>query len=165
MVDYDNVIDKLGLNRDLVFQFFGIFSRLEYSLKRCLKFRKKDIAEANWDVYANSLQGKFATVQDSEFKNAVAFLVDAPPRKQVVSDRNLDWKDTNCGEGERDENYVLRLVKYVRNNLFHGGKYPDPSGPVEDVGRNSELIKASIVILLYCLQLSPEVQHYFEETP
>ena len=71
------------------------------------------------------------------------FLESEPPRRQAVSGHDIDWKDTSIGNGEQHENYVLRLVRIVRNNLFHGGKYPIPVGPMEDVGRNRELLNAS----------------------
>ncbi|MCA9469783.1 MAG: hypothetical protein KC643_30660 [Nitrospira sp.] len=166
MSDLDEVINALVLDRDLVLRFFGAFSRFEYSLKRSgfLVAGSNDQAQANWDSYANSLHGKFQVVQDSEFKSAVELLLNRPPKKQVVSNGHLDWRGTPRGNGERDENYILRLVKIVRNNLFHGGKYPDPPGPVEDIGRDLQLIKASIVVLICCLQLSDNVRAVFEDT-
>lgn len=47
--------------------------------------------------------------------------------------------------GISDEQYVIELLKTVRNNLFHGGKYPD--GPVEEIARNREILRASLVVL------------------
>lgn len=90
--------------------------------------------------------------------------MDAPPRKQILSGSSLDWKATVARTGEQYESYVLRLVRIVRNNLFHGGKYPAPVGPLEEVGRNSLLLEASITVLKQCLRLSPELRAVFEET-
>ena len=46
---------------------------------------------------------------------------------------------------------VLDLIRRVRNNLFHGGKFNDAhSGP----GRNELLLRHSLAILHRCLELS-----------
>jgi hypothetical protein len=65
---------------------------------------------------------------------------------------------------ESDERYLLRLVRDVRNNLFHGGKYPAPTGPVDgEVLRNSKLLKACLTILDRCQSLHADVSRVFEE--
>lgn len=164
MDESEKVFDTLVGDRNLVLRFFATFSRFEYSLKRAGFLKLSQKAEPNWDEYANSLRGSFLEVQDPAFRKAVNFLLNQPPMTQVVSGTNLDWGNTNLGSGEQHENYILRLVKTVRNNLFHGGKYPNPTGPVVDVGRDQELLEASIAVLKQCLQLSPKVRAVFEET-
>ena len=67
------------------------------------------------------------------------------------------------GQGEHREGYVLRLVRVVRNNLFHGGKYPIPIEPLEDMARNEVLLNPSIVVLRNCLSISDPVRAAFEE--
>jgi hypothetical protein len=157
------IIDALVLDRDLVLRFFAVYSRFEYSLKRSgfLKTGKK--AEPNWDTYANSLRGCFGEVQDQAFRDAVEFLMKEPPKTQIVRGSNLDWKDTVQGDGEYHERFVLRLVSTVRNNLFHGGKYPVPVGSMDDVARNRRLFEAGITVLTQCLELNAQVRSTFEE--
>lgn len=164
MPEPEAVIDALAIDRTLALRFFATFSRFEYALKRTGYLKPGDKAEPNWDAYANSLRGRFPGIQDSLFRKAVEFLLKAPPKSQVVSGKDIDWQDTRLGNGEQHENYVLRLVRIVRNNLFHGGKYPTPTGPMEDVGRNKLLLESSISILKQCLELSPDVRAAFEET-
>jgi hypothetical protein len=154
------LIDSLHLDRELVLEFFTFFSRFEYSLKRS-GFRKKDKAEPNWDCYANSLRGLFGQVKDQAFREAVAFLLKEPPKTQVISGDDLDWSDTLPGDGQHHERYVLRLVSTVRNNLFHGGKYP--VGPIDDVARNQNLLRAAITVLDQCLELSERVRAVFRD--
>jgi hypothetical protein len=163
MVDPGKIIDALVPDRDLVLRFFAVFSRFEYSLKRCGFLKAGEKAEPNWDKYANSLRGRFEGVQDEAFREAVAFLVNQPPMTQVVTGADLNWKATVQGNGEYHERFVLRLVSTVRNNLFHGGKYPLPLGPMDDVARNRRLLEASITVLMRCLELSERVQSTFEE--
>ncbi len=157
------VIDKLSADRELVFQFFAVFSRFEYSLKRSDFLKQGKKAEANWDTYANSIRGQFGGVRNQAFEDAVDFLRREPPRTQVIAGAQLDWCDTVQGPGEHDERYILRLIGTVRNNLFHGGKYPPPFGPISDVARNHQLLQAGITVLGQCLELSQSVRSKFEE--
>ncbi len=157
------VITGLVEDQELVFQFFAIFSRFEYALKRASFLKKQSRVEPHWDAYANTLRGLFRKADDGPFTAAVKYIKSQPPRKQVVHDGQLGWEDCTQGSGETEERYVLRLVVTVRNNLFHGGKYPYPIGPASDVDRNRQLLNASIIILKHCLILSPQVGAAFEE--
>ena len=161
MVEPNKLIDSLAVDREFVLQFFVYFSRFEYSLKRSGFLKSGNKAEPDWDAYANSLRGRFADVQDSVFRDAVTFLLKDPPKTQTVSGKSLDWRDTMQGDGEHHEQYLLRLVRTVRNNLFHGGKYPH--GPMYDIARNRNLLRAGIVVLGQCLELSQRVRASFEE--
>jgi len=161
MVEPNKLINSLVADRDLVLQFFAYFSRFEYSLKRSGFLKSGTKAEPNWDTYANTLRGRFTDVQDPVFRGAVTFLLKEPPKTQTVSGKSLDWRDTVRGDGEHHEQYLLRLVRTVRNNLFHGGKYP--LGPMHDVARDRDLLKAGIVVLGQCLELSKRVRASFEE--
>ena len=164
MTELNTVIDSLVGDRELVLRFFAFFSRFEYSLKRTGFLKAGDKAEPDWNTYANSLRGHFGTVKHKEFCDAVAFLLKDPPKTQIVSGTNLDWIDTVQGNGEHHERYILRLVNTVRNNLFHGGKYPVPIGSMSDVGRNRKLLEAAMSVLTQCLVLSAPVRAAFEET-
>jgi hypothetical protein len=81
----------------------------------------------------------------------------------VVAGNQLQWQPTVQGPGETDERFLLRLVGTVRNNLFHGGKYPYPFGPVPDVARNQQLLESAIAVLERCLAISPNVGSAFAE--
>jgi hypothetical protein len=56
--------------------------------------------------------------------------------------------------------HALLLVRRVRNNLFHGGKFSDEvhSGRA----RNELLLRHSLAILHRCLDLSPSVATDYE---
>jgi hypothetical protein len=49
----------------------------------------------------------------------------------------------------------------VRNNLFHGGKYPD--GPEFEVARDRKIIRAALAILDGCYELHPGIKGMIEE--
>src|SRR6266850_2583883 len=162
MVEPKIIIDALGVDRELVLEFFAYFSRFEYALKQSDFLKPGDKAKPDWKGYANSLQGRFKEVQTPKFLEAVRFLLTQPPGTQVRSRNDLGWDKTVRRNREHDEGYVLRLVRTLRNNLFHGGKYPP--GPVPDEGRNQSLLVAAIAVLGGCLDLSPGVRGAFEET-
>lgn len=163
-LDINDILDSLAADQSLVFAFFGLFSRFEFALKRSgfLLGDDKSVS-ANWDAFANSLRGKLDGIQDASYREASALLLSRPPRRQVVDGTDIKWSDSQRGSGEHIENYLLRLIRTVRNNLFHGGKYPYE--PVTDVGRDDALLKASMVVLTHCLRLSPSVTAAFEELP
>ena len=171
-------MDALGIDPKLVVDFFASFSRFEYALKRSghLKrpqpqsaaaerppsgARSSRNAEPDWDDFANSVSGKFAGVTEQSFRDAVDFFLRKPPERKIVVDDELQFEAIRRGQGESEEQYVLRLVRCVRNNLFHGGKFP--TGPVEEVARNSKLLNACLAVLESCLELSPNLKQTFCE--
>ncbi len=151
--------------RDLTFQFFAMFSRFECALKRAGFIVKgpKDVksrndARADWDRYA----ARFAEFvgEDGRISTVGSQLMSQPPRRQVVagvgseSASTLSWKDTPRNRGESDAAYVLRLVRVIRNNLFHGGKYP--LARPDDTAHQQQRLQTSIDVLKYCLLAGPK---------
>ena len=124
---------------------------------------KNNRAEPDWDEYASSLDGRFDNVDDKNFRAAVKLLRDKPPQTQIVDGKDLSWEETPVKKGEIHEEYVLRLVRLVRNNLFHGGKYPYPTGPIEEPARNEYLLEAVITILNHCLTLNDVVREAYDD--
>ncbi len=147
-------------DRKLVLAFFTVFSRFEYALKTSglvAEGRHREAAP-DWNAFATELRGRFAAVHDKRFANACAYLRGAPPRRQVLIKGRLRWEDSHPRHGEYDERYLLRLVRTVRNNLFHGSKFPYGVGPDLDALRNRRLLEAGIAVLEQCLALSPKVR-------
>lgn len=116
-----------GLDRDLVLEFFWKFSVFECALKRegFLRIGPKNGAEPDWDSFGKEVQGRFAQVAYPGFAQAVGKLKQLSPQRQVVQGNCLAWAPIVQGHDESEEAFVLRLLKTARNNLFHGGKYPD----------------------------------------
>lgn len=160
MSEFNKLIDSFVADREIVFKFFAVFSRFEYALKRTGFINNRTKAEANWDAFSNSIRGMFTNVLDENFMDAINFLQKAPPQTQIISANGLSWKDTYKGDGESNERYILRLVSTIRNNLFHGGKYP--IGPIKDTVRNHRLLVAGLTVLEHCLKLNQEVKAIFE---
>jgi hypothetical protein len=147
------------VDRDLLLEFFLSFSRFEYALKTTgfYKRRPEDsmrppAAEPDWDRFATSLRDTFQRGRDRDLENACASLLDPPPNRQVIINDAPAWETPTRGPGSEVE-FLLRMVRTVRNNLFHGGKY---SNDVHEPTKRTELLlRSSLVILRECLALSP----------
>ena len=157
------MVDDWVADRDLVFEFFAVFSRFEYALKRdgFLRTSQHGQAQPDWNKYGATLRGRFCGVRCRRFQDACKYLKTKPPKKQIVDHSSLGWQGNPKGPSESDEQYILRLVRTVRNNLFHGGKHPCPN----DTARNNKLLDVSLIVLQACLDLSPEVQNSFARRP
>jgi len=101
-------------------------------------------------------------VSSTEFKSSVIYFFTNPPMKQIVDDNNnLSWKGDPISKNQYDFKELLVLVRRVRNNLFHGGKFPN--GDVEDSERDERLIKFGMIILEECLRLDSVVEREFRK--
>lgn len=143
----------------LAFQFFKIFARFEYALKAAGFHRGNERkAEPDWDAFAKSLNGLFEQKHEDELGEAVAYMLGQPPKVQWVNAAGqLEW-------AERPEKgptacRLLRYIRRVRNNLFHGGKF---NGHWFAHERSERLIRHSLTILEVCLRESRDVKRAFD---
>ncbi len=127
--------------KSLAFDFFYKFSRFEFALKEEQDFRKandKNLTHYAWNAFINKHKNAY------EISETGKFLLDKKPKKQICDENgNLNW-ETQSFE-KMDLEAVVRNIKTVRNNLFHGGKHD--RGLWSDTDRNRELIIASTKIL------------------
>lgn len=153
--------EKLNLPRDLACEFLGTFARFEYALK-ARGFARGDDAkvEADWDTFARRIDALFNMRQDQTVAEAVEYLLLKPPKKQVLVGERIQFVDVppdgNLPRAER----VLLMVRRVRNNLFHGGKFLQ----VEDANsdRDGLLVEYALVVLLACIPLHADVSLAYE---
>lgn len=145
----------------LAVEFLAVFSRMEYALKVggfAVGDDKK--VDPNWDAFANAIDGAFMAIEDKGVVEARQFLLQSPPRKQVLEDGKVRFVDQVVEPKQRQTQQILKMVRTVRNNLFHGGKYL-PDGEKEP-GRNEKLVQASLCVLRACAVLNPGVQLHFD---
>jgi hypothetical protein len=152
-----------ALDRDLVLNFFWRFSVFECALKRegFVKAGSRDAAEPDWEHFARAITGRFAKVSVPGFSDAREQLRQLAPRRQVVRDGRLGWEPITEKDQESDESFTLRLMKTARNNLCHGGKYPD--GPIEEIARNRSILRAALTILDGCYEIHAGVRQWIEQ--
>lgn len=141
----DNQITPEGKN--LIIEFFITFSRFECALKSSIEFAKggEKKVEPNWDKFASSISENFNHTKNLKLRNAVEFILQEPPRIQILDNGELNWRHR---EFELNTPVIQKLclhIRDIRNNLFHGGKF---NGIFEiDVSRNYKLINSALIIL------------------
>ena len=146
----------LSVKPQLACEFLGVFARFEFALK-ATRFACGDTSQVNpdWDTFAGEIDTKFNLVKDEEFKEAANCLLCFPPKKQVLSGKTIKWLDSPPDPHLPRAQRVILMVRRVRNNLFHGGKFPTPDGNME---RDTALVSHSLVVLRTCLRLNHEVE-------
>lgn len=106
-------------DKELALRLFGAFAHAEYVLKQAGFLRRGiESAEADWETYADTISGRFKREKGGQFRDSWTLLVSSPPRKQVVREGRLAWKDVTRPKGLTDEAYGLLMVRRIRNNLF-----------------------------------------------
>ena len=143
---------------ELVWTFFLAFSRFEYALKRVgyINTRNGNVS-ANWQRFASVNRRRFDLNRDPELLAAYDYLISRPPKKQASVQGVLSWRDSAPIGKTPVLCWLVQTVAVVRNNLFHGGKFPWPV----DTSRNSILIRHSLVLLDAFVELDKRVKHYF----
>ncbi|MGH7986427.1 MAG: hypothetical protein ACREQX_09100 [Candidatus Binataceae bacterium] len=149
-------------------EFFVFFSRFEYALKRggFLKSARWSapqqnaknlyLASPDWKAFARCLGPAFL----NEMRNSgkMDTFLHTPPKTQVSKENRLAWKKENAIETVSD---LFLAVGRLRNNLFHGGKFPSGPLPVGNPDRDDRLIAEAMVILNMALERQAGVKRAF----
>lgn len=147
-------------DRKRVFEFFGSYSRLECGLKRYYpREGSYGVAMADWDKFANQWASDMENGTDL-FKASQSRLLDQPPARQMYQPQGEPtWGANPRRKAESDAIYLLRVVRDIRNNLFHGGKYQ--GGPMNDLVRDRDLIDAATTVIKEVASLDPKINELF----
>jgi hypothetical protein len=151
-------------DRKLAWQFFVFFSRFEYALKKDPRYLMAGAGDAkpNWDLFASNNNERFDLAASTRLAEAVDYFRARPPRKQTRDSGQLGWSKPLMHKApEPVLVWLLLCVRTVRNNLFHGGKFPRLA--VSDPSRDRTLIEHSLVILSCALRLDTAVEQTFSE--
>ena len=135
-------------------KLFHVFSRAEYALKAAGFNCGDGKAKANWDAFARKLVDLVATPQSEDLRMAVEFMLEYPPKQQMVIHGVLSWKDCRPTGKTKAESLFL-YIRRVRNNLFHGGKF---NGHWFEPERSEMLIKHSLTIIHAAIETIPTVK-------
>lgn len=154
----DKYIDAISIHKELLIEFFVVFSRFEYALKRARYCKSNNAAMPDWDRFACECK-ELKSADVLRLKEVGSYLIEFPPRQQIFIDNCLSFAPITFVDGTHLVEKLIRYVKTVRNNLFHGGKYPGEY--VEEPGRNPELLKSSIATLLCFLNTHEKLHELF----
>ena len=129
-LESDEASVKTAVDQELLLEFFLAFSRFEYALKASGLFKhhppdppRWPKAEPDWDRFAASLRDSFNASATDDLRQACDYMLDSPPNQQVICNDAVAWETPVRPDEETDIQFLLRMVRCVRNNLFHGGKY------------------------------------------
>lgn len=160
------LLEDLGSAKGQCLEFFIFFSRFEYALKSSGFLRSAgQNAEPDWREFAKAIDCAFLrkVSEQEHLTRAVDYLRNYAPKKQVVdkgthgAKPRLTWKGITVPQ---DTSGLLVLVRRVRNNLFHGGKFC--GGHLKDAARDAKLLSNSVVILEACLATCSSVKKCFD---
>lgn len=153
----------------LAFEFFILFSRFEYALKKTgvVRFCKgvtvckgSEVKRAtpNWESFAKYIQIPFSEIECEELKVSTSYIFENPPQIQTCDTGWKDFKESLNAENQ-SVHWLIEAIKQVRNNLFHGGKYPLQL--IDESSRDKVLLEHSMTILRACLNCDNEVKAIF----
>lgn len=135
-------MNKLDL---LAFRFFKLFARYESRLKEFGFFHVRpngEIAVA-WDRFANERIGTGYWEQLGNAREAADFILQAPPKKQVVNTQGrIDWAEVD--PTDKSVQALFSHLRRMRNNLFHGAKFGDDW---VDPVRSTALLSSGLQVL------------------
>lgn len=153
------LVDALKIDKDLVLEFVFYFSRFEYALKR-ERYLKNDngAAEPDWDKFfrdnADLIDSLCSSLAEAKY------IIEHPPKKQITTNGALGWVVREFST-ERNYSRLCIGIRAARNNLFHGGKFPE--GPIADVARNEKLIRAALNVLKELSSNIQEIKRHFDD--
>ena len=145
-----------GVDASLVIRFFHYFSRFEHALKT-LGFKRTDrrgyLVGADWDDFVDKHNIPYPS-GSAKLDTSIDMLCSSPVKRQKS---DLTWEKP-APLTVSFEN-ALKQVPYIRNNLFHGGKYFKP-----EKKRDDALILSAIYLIQVCLDGFPDVLREFNNT-
>lgn len=148
------------MTNNIVDQFIYSFSRAEFALKASCFLKNTEEAQADWDAFIRNIKDRFNENKTEELKQAIEYIKNNPPKKQVVENNQLDWKQTN-NDGMHLAQFLNIMLRRIRNNLFHGGKLH--TGFTEDISRDLRLIESANVIIKEMIMLNEEVNRHYNQ--
>ncbi len=147
-----------------MFDFLMIFSRFEYALKASgFIFGNENRVIVDWNKFVTLIKDKFDENKNKndQLSKAVDYIIENPPKVQIVKNKELDWKKRNFNSDLLEINKLCYSIKGIRNNFFHGSKLNSKyqiNNP-----RNYDLLKNAIIIMEAWLDLNDTVRRNFLE--
>jgi hypothetical protein len=135
--------DIAGVLSNRAFEFFYWYSRFEFALKenRYLKTHLVGAkAEPGWDEFVAKWRKVYVTSPEAQR------LAELNPETQTVGTGDqIEWTRVDLSGCTSPLEATVRLIKIVRNNLFHGGKHGHKTW--DNPARAQELIDLCIAAL------------------
>lgn len=127
--------------------FLLVFSRFEFALKAIgYADNQGTFLVVKWRKFADDNNCAFDPSQNDTADYLP--LITSPPSRQTKVGDTLRWEGEPArNPPDADLRWLLEMVYRVRNNLFHGGKWP------REEPRDKDLIEASMWMIAKCIEL------------
>lgn len=145
----------------LVYRFFVVFSRFEYALKRAgYRIGNGDGVKPDWTKFASEYIAICIPSADPKMRDVAAYFSLNPPRRLIHDDNGkMAWSEPQKRTNEPELIWLLEKVRNVRNNLFHGGKYPYNSN-IDEPARDSTLLEHTLTIIEASCKFNKDVNRF-----
>lgn len=151
-----SAVARLSVPPALALDFLAMFSRFEYALK-VTKFRQPQNGEAkaDWKTFAEAVSQTFNPNSSPRIDAAFRYLINHPPNYLRNREKTISWTAMEpTGTSEADT--ILWIIRQVRNNLFHGGKFAQDWNA--SPARDTRLICTSIILMEELISLDRQVE-------
>jgi hypothetical protein len=167
MRDFTILLQQLQAETALVMNFFAGFSRFEFALVNGgFPGNNPHHATADWHNFSIQMEQHFNYQRTQELQDAVTYLENTPPKIRAGAPNALSWIVNPDIAGKPRLERLTVHVRAIRNNLFHGGKYPET--PVLPAERDVQLLTSGIVMIEELVIQSaahfPDVARLFDQT-
>jgi hypothetical protein len=159
-MDYRGLLQQIGVDEETLMEFFTTFSRFEFALKKAGYLEECPVAKPDWRLFGTEHKDDFDPDKEPQLREAFDRLDKNPQMIQFAVDGELDFKVDRRLESMSPLEKAIHAVRTVRNNLFHGGRFPD-SGIVDDPARKTKLLKACTILLEEMLEFDSELNTEF----
>jgi hypothetical protein len=150
-----SLLDQLGTSSESLLEFVAIYARLEHALKRAGRaVQRGKRLEVRWEELVSAVEPHFRPTPNSELHSAVVYIAEHPPKRQILREGRVTWRDIPSDRTDISLGKLLEHVRRIRNNLFHGGKYA--TAPIPDPARNQRLLQSATLVLCEIVRLSRE---------
>jgi len=159
MIESDKIYSSYkeqGIDIELITKFLICFGRFENGLKRT-GYAKSTTSGRIGIKHLDFVKEQCNKNLKVNCEYEVNYLINNPPKKQVTEDQNLKWVEEHY-DADTEIEQVTKIIRAVRNNLFHGGKYN--TGYEKDTARDTKLIQCSLRLLDEIVKNSKLSEYY-----
>lgn len=149
-------------DKEIIADFFSTFAFFEFGIKE-LGFTRKGYKypSPDWKNYIDTIESEFNLENSPELHEAVLFFKENPPGEQQFNIENgaLTFNYDYFDQKENiDLQLLIKMIRIIRNNFFHGGKVKDFMK--SEYERNIDLFKNSLIIFEECLRIDDSISEF-----
>jgi hypothetical protein len=148
------------IDKDILLDFFMVFSRFEYALKTSDYISKAEgYIKIDWKNFIEKIKDN--KLEEIKHPNEID-LFDERLKKQIIKENEIEWINFEDSKNPTKVECVIHRVITIRNNLFHGAKNTEHIGVNKK--RDEKLLLYSIKAIQELVKLEGDVKYNFYDT-